>query len=144
MGSVNKVIVVGNLGKDPEVRQTGGGRAVCNFSVACSERFKDRDGNQQEKTEWVRIVAWGPLADNCGKYLARGRQVYVEGSLQTRSWEKDGVTHYQTEVVARDVVFLGPKDGGSGQQAPTQRQDRRQQQEQDPFAEGVSDDDIPF
>ena len=122
MGSVNKVILVGNLGADPEVKHTQSNRAVCNLSVATSEQWKDKQsGQKQEKTEWHRVTVWGDQAENCGKYLAKGRMVYVEGKLQTRSYDKDGQKHYATEVVADRVVFLdgGERgDRGTGFQVP--------------------------
>ena len=112
---VNKVILVGNLGSDPEIRYTGSGTAVCNFSLATSESYKDRDGNQVENTEWHRIVAWARLAEICGEYLKKGRQVYIEGQLQTRSWEdKDGNTKYTTEIKAREMQMLGGRDDNGG------------------------------
>lgn len=112
---VNKVILIGNLGSDPELRYTGSGTAVCNFSLATSESYKDRDGNQVENTEWHRIVAWARLAEICGEYLKKGRQVYIEGQLQTRSWEdKDGNTKYTTEIKAREMQMLGGRDDNGG------------------------------
>ena len=112
---INKVILVGNLGSDPELRYTGSGTAVCNFSLATSESYKDRDGNQVENTEWHRIVAWARLAEICGEYLKKGRQVYIEGQLQTRQWEdKDGNTKYTTEIKAREMQMLGGRDDNSG------------------------------
>lgn len=113
MGSVNRVILVGHLGRDPEVRFTPGGQSVCNFSVATTETWNDKDGQKQQRTEWVRIVVWGKLAELCGEYLKKGRQCYVEGKLQTREYEKDGQKRFSTEVVASTVVFLGGKDGGT-------------------------------
>jgi single-strand DNA-binding protein len=109
MSGVNKVILVGRLGADPEVKQTNGGGSVCNFSVATSERFKGKDGEQQEKTEWHKIVVFGRLADICGEHLRKGKQVFVEGRLQSRSWddEKTGAKKYVTEIVAQSVQFLG-------------------------------------
>ncbi len=113
--SVNKVIIVGRLGQDPELKYTPSGAAVCNFSVATSENWSDRDGQRQERTEWHRIVVWGKQAENCNQYLAKGRQVYLEGSLQTRSWEaKEGGKRYTTEIIARTVQFLGGNSQGSG------------------------------
>ncbi|MDO8519654.1 MAG: single-stranded DNA-binding protein [Deltaproteobacteria bacterium] len=110
MASVNKVILVGNLGADPEVRYTQGGQAVCNFNVATNERWKDKtSGQPEERTEWHRVVVWGKLAELCRDYLAKGRTVYLEGRLQTRKWEKDGVARYTTEVVAQTVQFLGAR-----------------------------------
>jgi single-strand DNA-binding protein len=113
-GGVNKVILVGNLGADPEVRFTPGGQAVANFRIATSESWTDKSGQKQERTEWHRIVVWGKLAELCGEYLAKGRQCYVEGRLQTREWtDKEGKKNYTTEVVASSVVFLGGGGGGA-------------------------------
>ena len=111
---VNKVILVGNLGKDPDVRFTASGRAVCKFPVATSERWTDQQGQKQERTEWHNVVVWGKQAETCGQYLAKGRQVFVEGSIHTRSYDdKDGNKRYITEIVARDVRFLGGGRGGA-------------------------------
>jgi single-strand DNA-binding protein len=107
MGSVNKVILVGNLGADPELKATPSGKSVCNLRIATSESWKDKSGAKQEKTEWHRVTVWGDTAENCGKYLAKGRSVYIEGRLETRSYEKDGSKRYSTDVVADRVVFLG-------------------------------------
>lgn len=116
MPGINKVIIVGNLGRDPEIRYMSDGTAVTNFSVATSDTWKDKQtGEKREKTEWHRIVAWRQLGELCGKYLSKGRQVYVEGKLQTRSWEKDGQTHYSTEIVASEVQFLGNRGDSGGQ-----------------------------
>jgi single-strand DNA-binding protein len=113
--SVNKVILIGNLGKDPEVRYTQTGSAVANFSIATSEQWSDRDGKRQERTEWHNIVVWGKQGELCGQYLAKGRQVYVEGSIRTRSYDdKTGVKRYITEIVAQRIRFLG---GGGGTRA---------------------------
>lgn len=110
MSSVNKVILVGNLGADPDVNTTKAGKTVANFNVA-TQGFKDED------TTWHRIVVWDKLAENCVKYLTKGRQVYVEGRLQTRSYEKDGVKQYTTEVVANDVKFLGAPSGSEAEKS---------------------------
>lgn len=108
MSSVNKCYLLGRLGKDPELRETGGGGAVCNFSVATSESWTDKDGQKQEKTEWHRIVAFGKLSEICSKYLSKGSQCFVEGKLQTRSWEdKNGNKKYTTEILASSVQFIG-------------------------------------
>ncbi|HEY5673956.1 MAG TPA: single-stranded DNA-binding protein [Malonomonas sp.] len=115
--SVNKVILVGNLGKDPELRYTPSGAAVATFSLATSERYKDKDGNRQEKTEWHNIVVWRQLAEICGKYLHKGKQVYIEGKIQTRSYDdRDGNKKYITEIVADQMHMLGGRDeqGGGG------------------------------
>lgn len=112
--SVNKAILVGNLGSDPDVRTTSGGTKVAEFSVATGRRWTDRSGQQQEKTEWHRIVAWTHLADIAERYLKKGDRVYIEGEIQYRSYEdKDGNTRYVTEINARDMVMLGGRDGGA-------------------------------
>lgn len=115
-GGVNKVILIGNLGADPEVRFTPGGQAVANFRIATSDTWTDKNGQKQERTEWHRIVVWGKLAELCGEYLKKGRQCYCEGRLQTREWtDKEGRKNYTTEVVANAVTFLGGRDGaGAG------------------------------
>ncbi len=116
MASVNKVILIGNLGRDPELRYTQGGQAVCNFTLATTERFGGRDGGAvQERTEWHRVVVWGKTAENCAQYLAKGRSVYVEGRLQTRDWEdKEGQKRRTTEITALTVQFLGgPRGAGA-------------------------------
>lgn len=110
--SVNKVILVGRLGQNPEVRYTPSGAAVANFSVATNESWTDKSGQKQERTEWHRVVVWGKLAELCNQYLAKGRQVYLEGRMQTRQWQdKDGQTKYTTEVQAQTVQFLGGQAG---------------------------------
>jgi single-strand DNA-binding protein len=111
MGSVNKVIILGNLGADPELKYTPGGKAVCNLRIATTEAWKDKAGAKQEKTEWHRVTVWDKQGESCGKYLKKGRSVYVEGRLQTRSYEKEGQKHYATDVVADNVVFIGAADG---------------------------------
>jgi single-strand DNA-binding protein len=126
---VNKVILVGNLGKDPEVRYTPGGQAVANFTIATNENWTDKQGQKQERTEWHRIVVWGKPAELCGEYLSKGRQVYIEGRLQTREWtNKEGAKQYTTEVVANPaggVVFLsgGDRGGASGRSRGGSAQD---------------------
>ena len=132
MSGVNKAILVGNLGSDPETRQTTSGSAVCNFSVATSESYKDRDGNKQERTEWHRVVAFGKLADICADYLHKGKQVYIEGRIQTRDWEDQaGVKKYTTEIVAREMQMLGSKGDAPADVAK-------------PDAPQIEDDDLPF
>jgi single-strand DNA-binding protein len=113
-GSVNKVILIGNLGGDPEVNSSQGGSAWGKFSLACNDKYKDRDGVWQERTEWVNIKVFGKTAENCGRYLRRGSKAYVEGRLQTHSYEKDGEKKFFTEVVANQVVFLDSKQDGQG------------------------------
>ena len=115
MASVNKVILVGNLGRDPELRYIPSGQAVANFTLATNDRWRDKEGNNQERTEWHRIVVWGKSAENCAQYLQKGRSVYVEGRLQTREWEdKEGNKRQTTEVVAQTVQFLGGRGGAGG------------------------------
>jgi single-strand DNA-binding protein len=154
--SVNKVILIGNLGKKPELRYTPGGQAVANFTLATNERFGGKDGQPaQERTEWHRIVTWGRTAENCGQYLDKGRSVYVEGRLQTREWtDKEGQKRYTTEIVAQTVQFLGGKGGGAGEFAGAGGGDDRVAAGvasggapiQDEFSgdAGGSDDDLPF
>jgi single-strand DNA-binding protein len=118
MASVNKVILVGNLGRDPELRYTQSGQAVANFTLATNEKWKDKEGNSQERTEWHRIIVWGKSAENCAQYLQKGRSVYVEGRLQTRDWEdREGNKRTTTEIVAQAVQFLGGR-GGAGSESP--------------------------
>ena len=116
MASVNKVILIGRLGRDPELRYTQGGQAVANFTLATNERFANKSGEQQERTEWHRIVAWGKTAELSAQYLSKGRSVYIEGRLQTREWEdKEGQKRSTTEIVAQNVTFLGgPRTGAPG------------------------------
>ena len=114
MSGVNKVIIVGRLGQDPETKAVGQGATVTRLNVATSETWMGKDGQKQERTEWHRIVVWGKLAEICGKYLAKGRQVYVEGRLQTRSWEDNGQKKYTTEIVANTVQFLGSAGAETG------------------------------
>jgi single-strand DNA-binding protein len=120
MSSLNKVLIIGNLGNDPDVRQTNTGQAVASLSVATSKSWTDKAGARQEKTEWHRIVAWGKLAELAGQYLAKGRKVYVEGELQTRKYQdKDGVEKYATEIVASEIKFLDRSE--KSDQVPPQR-----------------------
>lgn len=140
MSSLNKAQLIGHLGSDPDLKFTPSGQPVCNFSVATNETWKDKDGNKQERVEWHRIVVWGKLAEVCGKYLSKGRQAYIEGRIQTRNWEKDGVKHYMTEIVADEVKFLGggEKEDGGG------RSDRSDRGRNDGPPRAAPDDDIPF
>lgn len=137
--SVNKVILIGNLGRDPEVRYTANGKAVARFPIATTEVWTDPDGNRQERTEWHNIVVWGKQGESCAQYLAKGRQVFVEGSIRTRSFDdKNGNKRYMTEIIAQRVRFLG----GAGRAAP--------ELEGEPPAEPATDqpasldDDVPF
>ncbi len=120
MASVNKVILIGNLGRDPELRYTQSGQAVTNFSLATTDRFSNKSGEREERTEWHRVVAWARTAELCAQYLSKGRAVYVEGRLQTREWEdKEGQKRRTTEVVAQTVQFLGsPRDGQQTSASP--------------------------
>ena len=118
---LNKCMIIGNLGADPEMRYTANGNAVTTFRVATSRTFSGADGERREETEWFSIVTWNRLAETCAQYLTKGRQVYVEGRLQTRSWDgNDGIKHYRTELIAEEVKFLGNRgdSGGGGGFAP--------------------------
>jgi single-strand DNA-binding protein len=115
MASVNKVILVGNLGRDPELRYTQSGQAVVNFTLATNENYTKKSGEREERTEWHRVIAWARTAELCAEYLAKGRTVYVEGRLQTREWEdREGQKRRTTEIVAQTVQFLGGRGGGGG------------------------------
>ncbi len=115
MASVNKVILIGNLGRDPETRYTTGGDAIANLNIATSEQWKDKNGEKQEKTEWHRVVLFGRQAEIAGEYLKKGRSVYIEGRLQTRKYtDKDGVEKYSTEIVGDRMQLLGSREGGGG------------------------------
>jgi single-strand DNA-binding protein len=143
MASVNKVILIGNLGRDPELRYLQSGQAVATFTVATNERWNDRDGKPQERTEWHRIVVWGKQAENCANYLSKGRPVYVEGRLQTREWEdKEGQKRQTTEVVAQTVQFLGSREGGG--QGPARAAGAPPAAREPESGPGPGGDDIPF
>ena len=139
---VNKVTLVGNLGREPEVSYTPGGMAVAKFSLATSEKWKDKNsGEMQERTEWHRITAFGRLGEICGEYLSKGRQVYIEGRLQYGSYEKDGVTHYTTDIIAREMKMLGTK--GSGDTYSPSESSASPEYRESPRPD-TEDDDIPF
>ena len=147
MASLNKAILIGNLGKDPEMRYMPNGDAVVNFSIATTESYKDRDGNKQDKTEWHNIVIYGKLAEIAGQYLKKGSPVYIEGRIQTRKWQdKEGADRYTTEIVASAMQMLGGKQEGQQQAtAPQQRTQQRQQQRPAQQNSAAFDDvDIPF
>jgi len=133
---INKAILIGNLGADPEVRYTQDGKAVANFRMATTETWKKQDGSKDEHTEWHRVVAFGRLGEICGQYLSKGSKVYIEGRIQTREWEKDGVKRYTTEILAREMKMLstrgaGGHNAGAGSEEP-------------PYPEPVMGDDVPF
>ncbi|HKA33591.1 MAG TPA: single-stranded DNA-binding protein [Candidatus Binatia bacterium] len=141
--SVNKVILIGNLGKDPEVRYTANGRAVARFPIATSEVWNDAEGNRQERTEWHNIIVWGKQGETCGQYLAKGRQAYIEGSIRTRSYDdKNGQKRYVTEIIAQRVRFLG--GGGGGRVAPEADTDAHGETAAAGGGQAPFDDDIPF
>lgn len=150
MASVNKTILIGNLGRDPEVRYTPSGTAVCNITIATTRNWKSKDGEKQEETEWHRVVFYDKLAEIAGEYLKKGRPVYIEGRLKTRKWQdKDGKDQYTTEVIAEQMQMLGGREDGERQEraAPAQRPAARQPaQRQAAPATGFDDmdDDIPF
>jgi single-strand DNA-binding protein len=142
--SVNKVMLIGRLGNNPEIRYTNTGTAVANFNVATSENWNDKNGQKQERTEWHRVVVWGKLAELCEKYLAKGRQCFVEGRLQTRSWDdKEGNKRYTTEIVAATIQFLGGPNAqansgaGASEQAP-------EMSEAPNMDSSFAEDEIPF
>jgi single-strand DNA-binding protein len=156
--SVNKVILVGNLGKDPEVKYTPQGTPVAKLTLATNERYKDKDGNWQDRTEWHNIVLWQRLAEIAGEYLKKGGKVYIEGRLQTRSWDdkQTGQKKYMTEVVANDLVLLGGRGEGSGggdfgggssrvaSAGGSNNFDQRPPEPEPAGAGPITDDDIPF
>lgn len=142
MGSVNKVILVGNLGRDAEVKVTNSGQSVANFSIATTEVWT-KDGEKKEKTEWHRVVLWGRQADSLQPYLTKGKQIYVEGQLETRQWEKDGQKHYTTEVKAFRIVLLGG-GGRGGRRNDDEEYGSDAGYADAPAAAPITDDDIPF
>ena len=147
MASQNKHFIIGNLGGDPEVRVTPSGTAVANFTVATTEKWNDKQGNAQERTEWHRIVVWGKLADLCGKYLTKGRQIHIEGKVQTRSWDdRDGVKRYTTETVAREIIFLGgrPANAPAPQDSKTPAPMGNEPSGVNNYNEPPMDEEIPF
>ncbi|HEY8370951.1 MAG TPA: single-stranded DNA-binding protein [Thermodesulfobacteriota bacterium] len=124
MASLNKVILIGNLGRDPEVRYTSGGQAVANFTVATNEAWTNKQGQREERTEWHRVVAWGALGERAGEYLRKGKQVYVEGRLQTRKWtDREGQERYTTEINAQQLFLLGSPGRGEGDAPDYERAD---------------------
>jgi single-strand DNA-binding protein len=142
--SVNKVIIVGHLGGDPEIRYAASGKAIANFNVATSETWGAGEAREQ-KTEWHRIVVFDKLAELCGQFLTKGQKVYLEGKLQTRQWQdKEQVTRSTTEIVARDVVFLNSASGPAKHQQETRREEKPRQVEQPRQTPVYDDDDIPF
>jgi single-strand DNA-binding protein len=143
--SVNKAILVGNVGKDPEVRYSQSGTPVATFSIATNERFKDRNDEWQERTEWHNIVAWRRLAEIVGEHVAKGSKLYVEGKIQTSSMEdrQSGERKYRREIVARDLLLLGPRENGGGDhQGPTP--DSNEDQRSQASSSESGDEDIPF
>jgi len=153
MGSVNKVILVGNLGRDAELRYTTGGAAVATLNMATTETWNDRNGARQEKTEWHRVILWGKQAESLQEYLVKGKQIYVEGKLQTRQWDdKDGNKRYTTEVKADRITLLGGGGNGRGRSyddgaesdGGSPHDDARREAEETGAADPITDDDIPF
>ena len=121
MSSVNKAQILGRLGADPELRHTASGQAVCELRVAASEKYRDKNEQMQERTEWFTIIVWGKQGENCTRFLQKGRQVFVEGRIQTREYDdRDGNKRRKTEIIARDVVFIGGRDSGGGAPASSQ------------------------
>jgi single-strand DNA-binding protein len=149
MASLNKVMLIGNLGKDPEVRYTAGGTAVASFSIATTEKFKGKTGEWEEKTEWHNITLWARLAEIAGEYLSKGKTVYIEGRLQTRKWQdKEGKDRYTTEIVGEKMQMLSGKGEGGGGQGPRPAAAKPSQEHSQgrSYEEPVfnPDDEIPF
>ncbi|MGB5157023.1 single-stranded DNA-binding protein [Desulfobacterium sp. N47] len=146
MSGLNKAMLIGRLGKDPEIRYTTAGVAIANFSIATSDEWKDKDsGEKKERTEWHKIVAFAKLGEICGEYLSKGKQVYVEGRIQTRAWDdKDGNKKYTTEIVASDVQFLDKKDSGDSGKRNFNNNDSTYRETPGPVHHDAKDDDIPF
>ncbi len=147
MSSLNKAMIIGRLGRDPEVRYTQSNTAVATLSIATSERYKDKQGELQENTEWHRVVAWDRLAEICQQYLSKGDQVYIEGPIQTRQWEdKDGQTRYTTEIKAREMTMLGGKNSDGGGSMPSKPNNKQQASSSVDLNENFDDmdDDLPF
>jgi single-strand DNA-binding protein len=145
MGSVNKVILVGNLGKDAELRYTPGGASVATLNMATTEVWTDRNGQRQEKTEWHRVVLWGKQAESLQEYLTKGKQIYVEGRLQTRQWDdKDGNKRYTTEIKADRITLLGGGSGGRGAGGAGIERGGGGPSMDEPPSAPLTDDDIPF
>lgn len=145
MGSVNRVLLVGHLGRDAEMRYTPGGAAVSTLNLATTETWNDRSNQRQEKTEWHRVILWGKQAESLQEYLTKGKQIYVEGKLQTRTWEKDGQKHYSTEVKAERIVLLGGgAGGGSSRRRGSSDEDERGTDDLAPSNDPITEDDIPF
>ena len=143
MAGLNKAMVIGNVGKDPEMRYTANGKAVTTFSIAVNRNFQGNDGERREETDWFDIVTWDKLAELCSQYLQKGRQAYVEGRLHTRSWEgQDGVKRYKTEIVAQTVLFLG--SGGGGAPRMRDNYDDAHAPAGAAAGGGVDPDDLPF
>ena len=146
---INRVILVGRLGRDPEMRQTGTGTPVVNFSVATDRVWKNKNGEQEKQTEWHKIIAWGRLAEICNEYLTKGKQVYIEGRLQTNEWEdKDGNKRYTTEVVANEMKMLGTRSEegytSPSEQASSHTSPSEQASKGGEMDSGLTEDDIPF
>jgi single-strand DNA-binding protein len=152
MASLNKAMIIGNLGRDPEIRYTQDGKAVTSFSIATTDKWRDKaTGENREKTEWHRVVAFDRLGEICGEYLSKGKQVYIEGRLQTRSWEKDGVTRYTTEIIATAMQMLGSRSasgdfqsGGAQSSGSRPGNDYGGDQSSINSPSSGPDDDIPF
>ncbi len=147
MGSLNKVMLIGNLGKDPEIRYTASGQAMANFTLATSEKIKNKNGESEERTEWHRVTLWGKLAEIAGEYLTKGRTVYIEGRLQTRKWtDRDGNDRYTTEIVGDRMQMLGgksgemPSGGTASRRTEASSSTSHSNEEPPPY----QDDDIPF
>ncbi len=144
--NLNKVMLIGRLGRDPETRYTNSGSAVANFSIATTETWKDKQGQKQERTEWHNIVCWGPQADFAQNYLKKGRLIYVEGRLQTRDWtDNQNVKHYKTEITANNILFMEPREAGQGgQRAGGGSYDQAPPPAQGPPPGGAAEEESPY
>ncbi len=143
--SMNKVLLLGRLGTDPELKNLPTGAEVCNFSVATSEKWTDKQGQKQERTEWHRIVVWGKLASVCNQYLKKGQQTFIEGKVATRSWEaEDGTKRYATEIVAQNVQFIGGNPNANANQGQQQNQGQANQNYAPAQDNNFASDEVPF
>lgn len=146
MAGLNKVMLIGYLGKDPETKQLDGGATVCKFPIATSETWKDKDGNRKEATEWHNVVLWRQLAEIADKYLRKGQLLYLEGKIKTRSWEdSQGIKRYATEILGDTFTMLGKKtDNDTGERTAEPRENTKQSNNTNPIGDKVPDNDLPF
>jgi len=144
MSDLNQCNFIGRVGKDPEIKYTQDGTAIANFSIACGESWKDKAGNKQEKTSWVRCVAWRKLAEIIGEYVHKGQQIFVSGKFTTREWEKDGIKRYMSEIVVSDMQMLGSKSDSQAKSKPEPEQSQQPSADEQKAYGAGDDDQIPF